>query len=49
MTEVRTGNDLAPRRGAGDLTYQYRVRTLRLPEMGLMMRLMSDVLSRRRP
>jgi hypothetical protein len=49
MTEGRTGNDLAPQRGAGGLTYQYLVRALRLPEMGLMMRLMSDTLSRPRP
>jgi len=49
MTEGRTGSDLAPRTGAGDLTYQYLVRALRVPEMGLMMRLMSDVLSRPRP
>ena len=49
MTEGRTGSKLGPRGGAGDLTYQYLVRALRLPEMGLMMRLMSDMLSRSRP
>jgi putative peptidoglycan lipid II flippase len=48
-TSVRSLIELALCGGAGGLAYLTITRVLRLPELGLMMRLMSDTLSRLRP
>ena len=48
-TTARAFVDLAVGGGLGGLTYLALARALRLPELGLIMRLMSDMLSRLRP
>jgi len=46
---VRAFVELALGGGAGALAYLFLARALRLPELGVIMRLMSDTLSRLRP
>jgi len=48
-TSVRALVELGLGGGAGALAYLFLARALRLPELGLIMRLMSDTLSRLRP
>ena len=48
-TSIRAFLELALGGGAGGLTYLFLARALRLPELSLIMRLMSDMLSRLRP
>jgi len=48
-TSLRALVELAFGGGAGALAYLFLARALRLPELGLIMRLMSDTLSRLRP
>jgi putative peptidoglycan lipid II flippase len=48
-TSLRALVELALGGGAGALAYLFLARALRLPELGLIMRLMSDTLSRLRP
>jgi putative peptidoglycan lipid II flippase len=48
-TTIRAFVELALGGGAGALAYLFLARALRLPELGLIMRLMSDTLSRLRP
>ena len=48
-TQVRALVELVAGGGLGGLTYLALARALRLPELGLIMRLMSDTLSRLRP
>ena len=48
-TQVRALAELVVGGGLGGLTYLALARVLRLPELGLIMRLMSDTLSRLRP
>ena len=49
QSSVRAFVELALGGGAGALAYLFLARALRLPELGLIMRLMSDTLSRLRP